>query len=473
MVSVRRDRSVDLGPKARDPSPRKSELPPGPRLSRARQTLRWMRGSAPFLDECHAGFGDVFTLDLIARLAAGPGARRDEGRFVFLADPQLVKQVFTADPNVVRTGQTNMFLLPVVGPRSILVLDEPDHMAQRKLLLPPFHGETVRGYGELMSEVARAEVERWPSGTTFALWPKMQAITLEVILRVVLGIDEPVLLARMRKLLAAMLNRMTSTRFLAVAALLSLLNDPRSRKNADEAHRLLAPVDRELFAEIARRRSAPDLARRGDVLSGLIRARHEDGSPMNDRELRDELVTLLIAGHESTATMLAWIFELLLRHPSKLDRARQEAQAGGDEYAAAIVLETLRLRPVLPFVLRRLSEPMQIGGYALPAGTWLAPCGYLVHQRPDLYPEPHAFLPERFLGRRPDPFAWLPFGGGVRRCIGFNFAQLEMTRVLQAVLTSAELRPASPVAENIGRRFITLAPAHGVRVVLTGRASSS
>ncbi|HEX2283669.1 MAG TPA: cytochrome P450 [Mycobacterium sp.] len=430
-----------------------------------------MRGSARFMEDCHARFGDVFTLDLIAQLAAGPGARRDEGRYVFLADPQLVKQVFTADPNVVRAGQTNMFLLPVVGRRSILVLDEPDHMVQRKLLLPPFHGETVRGYGELMSGVAHAEIDRWPTDTTFSLWPKMQAITLEVVLRVVFGIDESELLARMRQLLSTMLNRMTSTRFLTVAALLSLVNDPRAPRNIDAPHRLLAPVDREVLAEISSRRSAPDLADRDDVLSTLIRARHEDGSPMNDRELRDELVTLLIAGHESTATMLAWIFELLLRHPGKLDRARQEARAGGDEYAAAVVMEALRLRPVLPFVLRRLSEPMQIGGYALPAGTWLAPCGYLVHRRQDLYPEPQAFLPERFLGRRPDPFAWLPFGGGVRRCIGFNFAQLEMTRVLQAVLTRAELRPASPVAEGIGRRFITLAPAHGARVVLTRRLS--
>jgi cytochrome P450 len=449
------------------------KTPPGPRMPRTAQTLAWLAHSPSLMDRCHARYGDVFRLDLVARAVSGPGAARDEGSWVFLAHPEHVKRVFTADPAQVLTGETNMFLEALVGPRSILVLDEPDHMTQRRLMLPPLHGDRVRGYAELMAEVAHAEAATWPLGEPFPLWPRMQAITLEVIVRTVFGITEAARFDRFRELLGTMLNRMTSRRWLIAQGVRALATGTRrGRDDQPKAVRaLVGPIDAFLYDEIARRRTAPDLEARDDILSTLLRARYEDGSSMSGDELRDELITLLIAGHESTATALAWAFERLLRHPEKLDRLRAEAEAGRDEYADAIVKEALRLRPVLPIVLRKLAAPMEIGGYELPARTWLAPCAYLIHRRADLYPEPLAFRPERFLDRRADTYTWMPFGGGVRRCLGANFAQLEIKEVLKAVVRSADLRPAAPDPERVGSRFITLAPARGARVVV-GRSAA-
>lgn len=449
-------------------------FPPGPRVPRTLQTLRWVVGSPRVMDRCRRHYGDVFTLDLVARVAAGPGAARDEGRWVFLADPEDVKRVFTADPSVVRAGETNRFLQALVGSRSILVLDEPEHMTQRKLMLPPFHGDRVQGYAELMSQAAEAEIERWPVGERFALWPRMQAITLEVIVRAVFGISEARRLSQMQGLLRDLLNGMTNPRWLATQALRASLAGPQrvERSGADRAgavRRLLGPVDEALVEEIHQRRSAPDLDGREDILSLLMRARYEDGSSMSDQELRDELMTLLIAGHESTATSLAWAFERLLRHPGKLARLRDEVAAGEDSYADAVVKETLRLRPVLPFVLRKLGEPMEIGGHRLPAGAWVAPCAYLIHRREDVYPEPRRFLPERFIERPAGTYTWIPFGGGVRRCLGASFAQLEMKEVLKTVVARAELEPVRQGPERVRPRFITLAPAHGAEVVMTAR----
>jgi cytochrome P450 len=421
------------------------------------------------MSRCRELYGDLFTLDLLPRAVAGPGANRGEGHWVFLSDPEHVKQVFTADPEAVRTGETNMFLQPLVGSRSILVLDEPDHMTQRKLMLPPLHGDRVGSYGERMSEAARAEVERWPTGEPFALWPRMQAITLEVIVRTVFGISEPSRLAQLQDLLRTLLNQMTSARWLAGQVLLTALRGPERAQRSRSVRALLDPVDAAVLEEVRLRRLAADLHERDDILSMLMQASYEDGSPMSDGELRDELMTLLIAGHESTATALAWAFERLLRHPGKLARLRVEAEAGQDEYADAVVKETLRLRPVLPIVLRKLTEPIEIGGYLLPAQTWVAPCAYLIHRREDLYPNPCRFRPERFIERPAGTYTWMPFGGGVRRCLGASFAQLEMKRVLQTVVTQAELRPARAESEHIRPRFITLAPSRGAQVVMTGR----
>ena len=438
-------------------------FPPGPRLPAALQTVRWGVHSPSFMEQCHARYGDVFTLRLVARAVAGRYAPREEGRWVFLADPDHVKQVFTADPALVRTGETNRFLLDLVGPSSILVLDEPEHMDRRRLLLPPLHGDRVRRYAELIADVARSEIERWPRGTPLALWPRMQAITLDVIVRVVFGILEPERIGRWRALLSRLLNVGTSRPFVLAQTLSTTV---RGRPIRTAYERLVGPVDAAIADEIAQRRRADDLAARDDILSLLIAARREDGSALTDAELRDELVTLLVAGHESTATMLAWAFERLVRHPDQLARVREEARAGGDEYAEAVVRETLRLRPVLPIVLRRLAAPLEVGGRLLPEGAWLAPCAYLIHRRPDVYPDPLAFRPERFLEARPGTYTWMPFGGGVRRCLGASFAQLEMKQVLQEVVTHAELRPARREAERIRPRFITLAPSRRAEVVL-------
>jgi cytochrome P450 len=281
--------------------------------------------------------------------------------------------------------------------------------------------------------------------------------------RVVFGITEPERIARWRTLLGTMLDGGTKPGFVLAQALSATL---LGRATGGGYRRLVSPVDDAIAEEISRRRRSADVGERDDILSLLVGARREDGSALSDAELRDELMTLLVAGHESTATMLAWAFERLVRHPDELARVRDEALVGGDAYVEAVVQETLRLRPVLPIVLRRLAAPLEVGGHRLPAGAWVAPCAYLVHRRADIYPQPLEFRPERFLGRTPGTYTWMPFGGGVRRCLGASFAQLEMQQVLQTVATLTELRPAREAAERIRPRFITLAPSRKAEVLL-------
>lgn len=440
-----------------------THLPPGPRSPRAAQTLRWLADGPRYLRDCRARYGDVFTLDLLPYAVAGPGAGTRRTPWVFLANPEHIKQVFRADPATVLTGETNMFLRGVVGERSILVLDEPMHMAERRLLHPPLHGDRVAGYRDLIADVTRTRIRHWPVGRPFAVWPHMRAITLEVIVRAIFGITEAAEVARWQNLLGRLLDGMTSARFLAVHGLHAMVTGGRAGDLAESApaRRLLRPVDDAIFTEIAARRSTPGAG--GDILSALMR---EDRT---DQQLRDELITLLIAGHESTSTMLAWAFERLLRHPDQLARLHaQPDEDAAEEYADAVVKETLRMRPVLPIVLRKLATPMTLGEHRLPAGAWLAPCAYLVQRDPAVHADPERFRPERFLGTAPKAHEWTPFGGGVRRCLGANFAQLEMRVVLRTVLDQVELRPAGPAAERTRRRFITYAPSRGGRVVLVG-----
>jgi cytochrome P450 len=418
----------------------------------ALQTLGWGARPLPFMERCRERYGDVFTIRI-----------RNENTWVFLCDPEDVKRVFTGPPEVLRAGEANAVLEPVVGPRSVLLLDEPSHMAHRKLMLPPFHGERMQRYDQLMRDLARENIARWPVGEPFALMPRMQEITLEVIVRAVFGITEAARLEHMRGLLRGMIDWVTNPRRLAALAALG----PRRIERNRSFRGAMDPVDEAILAEVRRRRTEPDLAEREDILSMLVQARYEDGGEMSDEDLRDELMTLLVAGHETTATSLAWAFERLLRHPEKLERLRAEAAAGeSEEYLDAVVKETLRLRPVLPIVLRKLSEPMEFGGHTIPAGVAVAPCIYLMHRSEDIYPNPRAFIPERFLERPAGTYTWIPFGGGVRRCLGASFALLEMKRVLQTVLTDVVLDPAEPRAERVVRRSITLNPAHGGRVVV-------
>ncbi|MEA2367809.1 MAG: cytochrome family [Thermoleophilaceae bacterium] len=425
-------------------------LPPGPRLPRAVQTLRWIARPMRFMTECRERYGDVFTVKIA-----------QEGIWVLLSDPDHVKQVFTGDPGVFHAGEANEILLPLVGHHSVLLLDDARHMRQRKLLLPPFHGKRMERYGELMRDVARAEVDRWPHGEALQLQPRMQALTLEVIIRAVLGVDED----RVEQHRASLKGLLEEVMAPLPAALIVLLG-PRRFSRLPMVRRALAPSNALLHDEIARRREEPDLAERQDILSLLVQARHEDGSPMGDDELRDELVTLLVAGHETTATALSWAIERLVRHPEKLARLREEVLAGEDAYLDAVIKETLRLRPVLPLVVRMLTEPVEIGGHLLPAGVRVAPCIYLVHRNEDVYPDPHAFRPERFLEQPAGTYTWIPFGGGVRRCLGASFAQFEMKQVLSAMVGGLDLKPSQPESERVRRRQITLAPSRGGEVVV-------
>jgi cytochrome P450 family 135 len=402
---------------------------------------------------CQDRYGDAFTIKLAY-----------EGTWVMLADPAAIKQVFTGDPRVFHAGEGNQILAPILGRNSVLVLDEKPHMSQRKLLLPPFHGERMQGYEATMREIAEHEIESWRTGVPYKLRPRMQAVTLEIILRTVFGVREGGRIAELRGALREFLDLTTNPRLLLPV----LLIGPQRVRGLGPFRRRIDRVDELIYREIADRRRASDVEERDDVLSMLIGARHEDGSPMRDEEMRDELLTLLVAGHETTATSLAWAAERLARHPDKLERLRAEASEGeSQDYLTATIQETLRLRPVISIVLRRLTEPVEIAGHELPAGVSVAPCVYLAHRNPEVYPEPERFLPERFLKNPPGTYTWIPFGGGVRRCLGASFAQFEMAVVLQELVKRHRINPASPKPERVFRRAITETPRHDAEVVLS------
>jgi cytochrome P450 len=422
-------------------------LPAGPRLPRAAQTAAWITRPGPYLLRAQRRYGDVFTI----RIGGEPP-------WVMLAHPDAVREVFTGDPAIMHAGKANLILRPLVGHASVLLLDGPRHMRQRKLMLPPFHGSRMAGYREWVARIARDHIATWPRGTPLALAPRMQAITLDVVLRVIFGVEEDsARLAALRDRLRAMLSRVLSGgSMLAMASA-----GPERVERAGVYGRWLRPVDALLYEQIAERRARPG----DDVLSLLLSARGEGGEPMTDQELRDELVTLLVAGHETTATALSWAMERLTRMPGGWAALR----AGGEEYADAVGKEALRLRPVLPVVLRNLQQPATIAGLDLPAGTVVAPSIYLVHRRADVYPDPASFRPERFLG--PDAqggtYTWIPFGGGVRRCLGAAFASMELRVVLAELAAHADAAPARPEREPTARRAITLIPGRGAEVVLS------
>ncbi|HYX78765.1 MAG TPA: cytochrome P450 [Solirubrobacterales bacterium] len=401
-----------------------------------------------FFESCRRRYGDTFTTRV---LRAGP--------MVFISDPPSLKRLFGADrQNTIAPGR--VVLAPVLGQRSLLLLEGEEHLRRRKLMLPPFHGERMRAYEEVIAEATERELASWPIGRTFRLHPAMQRITLEVILRAVFGVEDDERRQKLRRNLVGIVATTQSPRTIGLAiARLSRL--PVYRRVV----RMLEDSDQILLAEIAERRADPELASRQDILSLLVAARFEDGSQMSDGELRDQLMTLLMAGHETTATALAWAFDLLFRAPQKLERLRGELADGGHEYLDAVIEETLRVRPVVPFVGRQLHSAAELGGYELPAGTVVMPAIYLAHTREDLYPEPHAFRPERFLNGGPDTYGWIPFGGGTRRCIGAAFAQFEMRVVLATVLGATELRPATDRPERIMRRNVTLSPRGGTPAV--------
>jgi cytochrome P450 len=432
--------------------------PPGSRLPGVVQAVRFSRDPVGFLERNRLRYGDVFSLSF-------PGF----GRMIYLADPALVKQVFTGDPATFHAGAANARALePILGRFSLLTLDGEDHMRQRKLLLPPFHGEAVQRYRDLIADITSREVERWPVGEPFELRPRMQAITLEVILRAVFGIREEERLVRFRTLLPRLGEATGLQMWLPF-----LRRDLGPWSPWARFVKLRADVDALVYDEIRRRRSEPDAAERDDVLSLLLGARHEDGSPMSDRELRDELITLLTAGHETSATGLAWAFERLLRNPGAMRSLQAEIDGGGDEYADAVVKETLRVRPVIVDVARLVTADVDLGRWRVRAGAIVVPAIALVQLMPEVYPDPYEFRPERFLDGQPAPYTWIPFGGGVRRCLGAPFAQLEIRTVMQTVLAQATLRAPDPAPERIRLRHVTLVPGREALVVMDGRRAGT
>jgi cytochrome P450 len=427
-------------------------LPPGPRLPRLAQAAILTAAPYAWMSKRRERYGDVFS----SRFPFF-------GHVVYVADPALVKEVFTGDPTVFHAGEANATVLgDALGENSLLTLDEGRHLSQRKLLLPPFHGAAVRRYAEVMAEATEREVATWPVDRAFELRPHMQAITLDVILRAVFGVRDGERMDLFRERIPRLGNLSSVLDWLPF-----MQRDLGGLTPAARFRKAVAAVDELIYAEIADRRALGEHTDRDDVLTLLLSARHEDGSPMSDVELRDELMTLLTAGHETTATGLSWAFERLLRTPPAMERVL--ASLDDDEYLDAVVKETLRVRPVIVDVARTLTRDAEVGGWKLPAGTMVLPAIAAIHMRPDLYPSPEQFRPERFLSDGAESYAWIPFGGGVRRCIGASFAQVEMRVVLREVLRRVRLRADSPRPERPQVRHVTVVPSRGCRVVVEQR----
>lgn len=431
-------------------------MPPGPRGPAIVAAARFARRPLETLLAWQRRYGNVFSTRFPVF-----------GTGVYVAEPDEIRAMFTGDQSEMLAGEANSMLAPLLGENSVLVLDGARHLRQRKLLLPPFQGSAVTTFRSIIRDVAEAEVARWRPGDEFAMRERMRSLTFEVICRAVFGVTEPERVERLRKALLALLDLRSSV-FLPAA----LQRDLGPWSPWGRMKRRLAVADALLYEEIELRRRAPDLEQRSDVLSLLLLARDEDGKSMSEPELRDELITLLAAGHETTATGLAFAFDLLLHHPAAMARLRDEL-SGGDTYLDAAVTETLRLRPVIDAAERTLTKPRTIAGYELPAGIRVYPGIALVHLREDLYPQADRFRPERFLDGKAESYSWLPFGGGIRRCIGAALAQAEMAEVIRCVVESFELSALAPETDPVVLRGITLAPRHGTRVRVERRLARS
>jgi cytochrome P450 len=437
--------------------------PPGPSTPAFVQTATYARDPVTAIEKWHDAYGDTFTIQLLGF-----------GRFVFASAPRELRQIFTADPETVQTGAANGQILPIVGAQSVLTLDGQAHHRHRRMMLPPFHGDRMATYAEVIRDVTRRSMQTWSAREPFALHPYMLQITLEVILRNVFGIDERQKLASFGTMFSELIERWSSP-LLPMLAFYGI--DPVRMMPWLPVARRKAALDEALRAEITERRAAGDTGRT-DIFSLLLSARDEQGEPLSEEELRDELVTLMIAGHETSATTLAWAFERVLCHPDVLAKLRDElrgiTRADGEldlaridqlVYLDAVVRETLRQRPILAFLARRTTVEIDIGDYRVPPGTFLCPAIHLAHRRAETYPDPETFLPDRFIGKKVDPYAWLPFGGGGRRCLGMAFALFEMKLILATVLSTAELHldPGGPLPRVL--RGVTVAPSGGTRVI--------
>lgn len=427
-------------------------LPPGPRTPALLQTIGWWTRPLAYTQRLHARYGSRFTMRLLG-----------QPTFVVLTDPDDLRALFTADPEVLHPGEGARLLAPIVGENSVILLDEGPHLEQRKLLLPAFHGDRMQRLAGLMEELTERELDGWPIGEPVALHPRLQRLTLEIILRAAFGLDEGPRLDLLRERLPEILAFGDSPISLLPQAQRAFGGRGRFARFA----RVRAEADRELFALIDERRR--DGGERDDVLAMLLGATHSDGSPMSDEEIRDELMTALVAGHETTASSLGFAFEQLARSPEVLARLAED----DDAYLDATINEVMRRRPVLPNPEPRLvKREVTIGDWTYPEGVVLIGGGYALHHDPSIYPDPYAFRPERFLGRRPGTYTWIPFGGGRRRCLGASFALLEMRLVLRAAAQRFEIGAAGP-RPRPRRRMITITPGDGARVVLRERTGRS
>jgi cytochrome P450 len=432
----------------------KTQLPPGPRTPAAIQTLgQWSRPTA-YLERCRARYGPRFTLRTLG-----------QPPFVVISTPDEIKEMFMASPEVLHPGEGARILKPIVGSNSVILLDEGPHLEQRKLMLPAFQGERMQRLTGMMEELIEREVSSWPLEQPLALHPHLQNLTLEIILRAVFGLEQGADLEELRTLLTEILAFGESPLSLIPFAHRTYAG----RGPYAGLQRARARADELIFELIEQRRAGEGEG--DDVLAMLLGARHEDGSPMSPSELRDELMTALVAGHETTASQLAWGFERLVREPRVLASLAEELDGDSDEeYLTATIQEIMRRRPVLINAEPRLvKQPIEIGGFAYPPGVILFANAYLVHHDPQIYPEPYAFRPERFLENPPGTYTWIPFGGGRRRCLGANFALLEMKLVLRTVLRRVEPLPVSEDFERASRRGIAVSPAHGAQVILRER----
>jgi cytochrome P450 len=446
--------------------PTTAALPPGPGLF---ATFDFVRNPFRFLDACARRYGDWFTVRV-------PGV----APFVFTGDPAAVREVFLGDPDALHAGEANRPLGAFMGERSSLFLDGAEHLRQRRILLPAFHGEQIASHAGAMRSAADKSIASWPTRTPFAIHPQMRAITFETIIRTVFGFEDDAGGAELRTLMRQVFA-LYSSRLGTLLSLPAMRIDAGPWSPWGRAVRLTRQIDSILFAEFARRRSA-GVEGRPDVLSMLLAARYEDGQPLPDGVIRDEMYTLMLAGHETTAATMAWVINRLVAQPDVMERARTEvvsvlggaqldaSHVGKLKYVEAVINETMRLDPVIPNFGRALTRPMTIAGHELPAGVTIAPCIYLVHRRPELWPDPENFKPERFLEARQSPYAFFPFGGGARRCLGAAFATYQMKIVIAEILSRVDLKPVAGYTASATRRGIAFAPSKGLPVIAANRS---
>jgi cytochrome P450 family 135 len=413
------------------------------------QTLEWMYRPIPFMERCRRKYGPIFSLNL------GPA-----GRVIMVAEPDAAKTVLTADPELYRAGDANGTFKDLVGPSSVLVLDGAEHLQQRRILLPVV-GRHAQRYGRMIAEVTRGRIAKWQPGSEITLLDEMERISFDVIMRIAFGSDgRSEREQELRTLIPEMMDRCDS----GLTLLPWFRHELGGISPYGRLRRFIDRVDRILYDAIEERRADPLIEVRDDALSLLLRATHEDGSPLEDEAVRDELLTLMLGGYETTTAGLTWSFERLLRSPEKLSRLTSELERGDRTYLEAVVKETLRRRPVIPIAARKAMAPIELLGYQLPAGSVLMVGIYLIHSDPEIYPEPEEFRPERFLDHDPDSGAWIPFGGGVRRCLGAALAQYEIAVVLRTMLEEAEVSVTDQAGEPVARRRFTFSPGRRGRV---------